>query len=277
MDQDVEAIVASILRSKKYRDTHEGTIRELARIEWGRHKTQRQVEQAVRERLHGIVAAYIGDPDYDAAEADLTAAFRSDDPQAVRQACARVLNSHVSTRERLLIAGRFYEAIFAITGKPAALLDLACGLNPLTFPWMGLPPTLAYYAYDIHVRRVALLNTYFRLQGLRPLARVQDVAFDPPAEPADVALVLKELPRFERNYEGRGMALLAGLNVRYLVVSFPTVSVHGGRSLTDHYRRSFAEMIAGTGWRTTEIAFESELVFCCESANERIANSESAA
>ncbi|HUV89718.1 MAG TPA: hypothetical protein VMY80_08700 [Anaerolineae bacterium] len=267
VEPEIEAIVASIKASKKYRDTYEGTIRELARAAASRHKTRKKIEQAVRERLHHIMAPYVGDPDYDAGEAALKAAFQSGSPLAVRETCVHVLSAHVSTRERLPILDRFYGEIFRVTGKPGAILDVACALNPLTFPWMGLPATVQYHAYDIHERRVHFINTYFSLQGLSPLAKVQDVALHFPEETADVALFLKELPRFEQNYGRLGLALLEALRVRYLVVSFPTVSFHGGRSLADHYRRFFAGLIAGTGWPVVELEFESELVFCADKAD----------
>ncbi|MCZ7669971.1 MAG: hypothetical protein M5U34_23740 [Chloroflexi bacterium] len=76
------------------------------------------------------------------------------------------------------------------------------------------------------------LNHYFRLQGLEPLAKLQDVALQFPQEQADVALFLKEMPRFARNYGDLGRPLLEALNVHWLVLSFPEISTHGGRNLT---------------------------------------------
>ena len=263
-DLEIEAIVTAIKRSRKYQDTYEGTIRALVQAEARHYKTRKQIEKAVRQRLHHIMAPYVGDPDYAAAETELAAAFRSGGQEAVRGTCARILSSHVSTRERLPLLERFYAEIFRVTGKPGAILDLACALNPLTFPWMALLTTLKYHAYDVHERRIAFINTFFSLQGLSALGKVQDIALRFPEEEADVAFFLKELPRFEQNYGGLGLALLAALRVRHLVVSFPTVSFHGGRSLTNHYRRFFYNFIAGQEWPVVEIEFESELVFCAK-------------
>jgi len=264
-DRKIETIVASIKGSKKYQNAHEETIRKLVEAEAKHYKTRRKIEKAVRKRLHNIMSFYIGDPNYDIAEAELTAAFQLGRREAIiQETCADILSSHVSTRERLSILDQFYSEIFRITGKPTAILDIACALNPLTFPWMGLPTTIEYHAYDIHERRIDFINTFFSLQGLPLLAKVQDVAFHFPEEIADVALFLKELPRFERNYGGLGLALLEALRVRYLVVSFPTVSFHGGRSLANHYRQFFHELIVGKRWPVVEIEFESELVFCAD-------------
>ena len=265
--QAVEAVVTAIKQSKKYRDTSEATIRQLAVEAVATHKKARPAEKAVRRRLHSIMAPYLGDPDYAAAAELLNQTFVSGDEAAIRALCRDLMYSHLSTRERLPILDAFYRDIFAVTGPPARLLDIACGLNPLAFLWMELPRQgTDFVAYDIHEPRIDFLNHYFILQGLPPLAFVRDVALQAPAESGDVALFLKEMPRFERNYPGRGRALLDALDVRWLVVSFPTISTHGGRNLTNRYRAFFHQLIEGTGWPVTELLFDTELVFCADKA-----------
>lgn len=264
---EIESLVASLKRSKKYQDTAEDTIRQLVEVEAGRHKRARDVERAVRKRLHNIMAPYLGDPDYPAALAELREVYAGDDEAAIKVTCARIMAAHDSTRERLPILDSFYRRIFDITGPPESILDLACGLDPLALPWMDAPGLDAFYAYDIHEPRIAFLNDYFDLCGLPRLAKVQDVAYHPPQETADVALFLKEIPRFERNYEGGTLRLLESLRAHWIVVSFPTISLHGGRSLESRYRDFFHSLIAGTHWPASEVQFDSELVFCIERTN----------
>ena len=259
----VDTVVAAIKQSRKYRDTSEETIRQLAVEAVIEHKKAKPAEKAVRKRLHSIMAPYLGDPDYETARALLTDTFVTGDEKIIRAACRDLMYTHLSTRERLPILDTFYHDIFAVTGPPRRLLDVACGLNPLAFPWMGLAPVgTDFIAYDIHEPRVDFLNHYFILQGLPPLAYVKDVAVGAPTESGDVALFLKEMPRFERNYPGRGRALLDAIDARWLVVSFPTISTHGGRNLTNRYREFFHQIIEGSGWPTTELLFDTELVFC---------------
>ena len=45
----------------------------------------------------------------------------------------KLLISHKSTKERLEYYPGLYKSLFNITGKPASILDLACGLNPLSY------------------------------------------------------------------------------------------------------------------------------------------------
>jgi hypothetical protein len=102
------------------------------------------------------------------------------------------------------------------------------------------------------------------LEGFPPLARVQDVALQFPQEQADVALFLKEMPRFERNYGNLGRPLLEALNVNFLVLSYPAISTHGGRNLTNRYREFMYQLIVGHDWPITELLFDGELVFVIE-------------
>lgn len=261
---DLETVVTAVTQSRKYGDTHEETVRALATTALRQHKKPKQAIKAVREQLHHIMAPYLGDPDYPQALTDLSAAFATGDPAQVKATCRAILATHLSTRERLPLLETFYQEIFRVTGAPASILDVACGLNPLAFPWMDLPGSTAFYAYDIHQPRIEFLNAYFRLQGLRPLARLQDVALQFPQETADLALFLKEMPRFSRHYGDLGRPFLEALPVRWLVVSFPSVSTHGGRTLVGRYREFMSQLIAGHDWPLTEILFEGELVFCIE-------------
>lgn len=277
MDKDQEALITAVTtaikNSRKYSDTSEATIRQLAEEAARQHKKPKAAIKAVRARLHSIMAPYLGDPDYTAVAQQLTQAFANHDEERITQLCLQSLEAHLSTRERLPIMADFYRQIFAITGQPQAILDIACALNPLALRWMfpeiGNRCTvngkrLRFYAYDIHEPRIEFINHYFWLEGLEPLARVQDMAMHFPQEQADVALFLKEMPRFTRNYGDLGRPLLQALNVRWLVISYPSVSTHGGRNLTDRYRDFMHQLIDGLNWSIVELLFEGELVFVIE-------------
>ena len=258
---DVEAVITAVKQSRKYGGTSEETIRELAEEAARQHKKSKAAIKAVRTQLHSIMAPYLGDPDYALETARLDEAFAAGDAAQIEAICRDALYAHLSTRERLPVLTEFYEQIFAVTGSPRSVMDIACGLNPLALRWMGLELPLDFYAYDIHEPRIAFINHYFQLEGLPPLAQVQDVALEPPQERVDVALFLKEMPRFERNYHGRGRPLLEAIRADFLVVSYPSVSTHGGRNLTNRYREFMYQLIAGHDWPVTELLFEGELVF----------------
>jgi 16S rRNA (guanine(1405)-N(7))-methyltransferase len=248
------------------------TIRALAEQAWPEHRKRKALEKAVRRRLHGIAASHLGDPDYEALGEALTAALSRGDAQAEEAACEQALQQHLSTRERWPYLSAFYAAVFAHTGVPGTLLDLACGLGPLALPWMGLPRSTQLRAYDIHEPRVAVLDAYLRARG-QGGAQVRDIVLSPPSESADVALLLKELHRLQRNYSSgtRGGVTadwLASIPARRLVVSLPAFSAHGGRGLVERYREMMGRLIEGRGWGVHELLFEHEVVFCLDTAPE---------
>ena len=155
--------------------------------------------------------------------------------------------------------------VFGRTGAPGALLDLACGLNPLSLPWMGLQPGATYIAYDIDRERVAFLNRYLSLPssaGVSGCALLHDVLCTPPAERGDVALLMKSSACLERQRPGATLALLDALRVRHVVVTFPVYSLgRRKRGMPEHYERTFLDMLSGRLWPVAHLRFETELVF----------------
>lgn len=272
----VEKVVAAIRASRKYAHTSEATVRAIAHQLAPQHRKAKALDKAVRKRLHGIVADHLGDPDYAALSTELVAAVRGGDRQRERELCEHALGAHLSTRERWPYVERFYAEIFALTGPPDSILDLACALGPLAMPWMGLPASAHYYAYDIHEPRVACIDAYLRARGQPGGAQVRDIVLDPvdctERPRAHVALLLKELHRLQRNYFGghggaeAGPDWLASIPARHLVVSLPAVSAHGGRRLTEPYRAMMARFIEGRGYAMQELLFPHEIVFCIDTA-----------
>ncbi len=263
MMDDLQPLINAILSSRKYRDLGipPETVRDLLLRELAQGRSPKEALKAVRQKMHNLVAPYLGDPDYAAAAADLDAAYAAGGPPALQPVCLRILAQHASTRERLPDLPHFYERIFALTGQPAAILDLACGLNPFSFPWMGLPETVRYHAYDIHAPRIQLINHYFQLQGLRPLAELRDVLVSPPEIEASVAFFFKEAHRFEQRHKGATREFFRVLRARWLVVTLPASSLTGRHDLSEGHRRLIHGAIAGQPWPVTELQVGQEMLF----------------
>jgi 16S rRNA (guanine(1405)-N(7))-methyltransferase len=262
VDKDFEIIVQEILQSPKYRSLGipADTIFDLLHQEQENYRDRKSLVKSVRQKLHNIVAPYLEDLDYVEASGWFTDKASQDDA-FLKSICDRILRTHASTRERLPFLREFYEHIFKLTGKPDSILDLACGLHPFSFPWMGLPVGVRFSTYDIHAPRVALINRYFSLQGLEPLAEVRDVLVEPPQKPASIAFLFKEAHRMEQRKRGCSRLFWQTLNVRFLLVSLPTASLSGRHDLATKHRRLVAEITGDLPWRITELEFPNELVF----------------
>lgn len=259
-------LVAEVGKKPAYRamGIPETTLRDLALKALERQPSARAALKTMRRKLHQISAPYLGDPDYAGATADLQSAYQSGNPPVIENFCREILSSHTSTRERLLVLDGFYTQLFNLGGHPDSIMDLACGLNPLTWRWMGLPSKTRYLAYDIHAPRVSFLNAYFKLEGLSGQAILRDILVEPPDEPADAAFLFKEAHRFEEREAGCNHKLWRELKVKILYVSLPPLSMTGRHDLSIKNRKLVDRSISGENWRVSELNFQNEQVFVIE-------------
>jgi 16S rRNA (guanine(1405)-N(7))-methyltransferase len=265
---EIDEIVANVQASRKYKHVCTATIRRIAAEEMGRDPysakrgTLKAAIKATKSRLHQAYGAYEAHLDYARAYEDLRAAYGSGDEQDIRAVSHGLLSRHASTRERLPILHRFYDVVFAHTGVPRTLLDLACGLNPLALPWMGLNPGAAYYAYDIDGERIAFLEQFFALSKVEGHAYCQDLICDPPQQRGDVALLLKTATCLEHQRDGSTLALLDRLDVAHVVVSFPVRSLgRREKGMAEQYERTFLSMLSTRPWTVTQRDLATELAF----------------
>lgn len=262
-DLDLEEIVNNITNSRKYRNSglNRNTIRELLIQEAPQHQSSKKLLKSVKRKLHNIVAPYLGEPDYETLSNEL-AQIEDLSPNSpeIKAFCRSVLAEHASTEERLPYMEEFYDRLFKETGKPKTLLDLACGLHPLAFPWMGLTSNVHYHAYDIIQPRIDFINNFFQKLGLEPLAENRDILVTPPKIKADLALIFKEAHRMEKRRTGCSKGLWASLDVETLAVSLPTQNLSGTHSLIEqHQSLVYANLPEKRS--VEELLFENEIVF----------------
>lgn len=265
----LEIAVQTILSSRKYAGSGvlPDTVRDVLRQEFARHSSSSAALDSARRKLHNIIAPYLGDPDYRHAQADMETAFSAGE-QSRLAFCRAMLASHDSSRERLPILVELYQQVFAITGQPQVMTDLACGLNPFALPWMGLTRLHAYHAYDIIQPRVDLINQFFALSALPTTAQCRDILVQPPDIHSDVTLLFKEAHRIQQRRPDANRALLRALNTNWLVVSLPPASLRRGHDLSAGMRRLVERTLEGTSWPVRELVFETELVFVVEKTHD---------
>lgn len=260
----LDQLAELILQNRKYRelDIPRETVMDLIQREAEAGLDEKKFMKNVRKKMHNIIAPYLGDPDYSEAVDWLETAYGSVNVDEIKQACTRILNQHASTRERVPYLKDFYQQLFTLSGKPRSILDLACGLNPISLPWMGLSVRSEYHAYDIHTPRVKFLNQFLVLAGRQPLAKVRDILVNPPEIKGDVAFFFKEAHRLEQRRKGANRELWKVLNVDTLLVSLPASSLSGQHDLSGQMRRLVENAIQGLSWSIQEIKLGNELVFC---------------
>ena len=259
----LDQLVNVVLSSRKYAQICPDFVRSLALKEIRHQRSYKEALKATRSKLHQVAAAYLlSQPDYALWLVRLQQAHTSPDPAALRVLCRDLMSSHASTRERLPILDTFYPTVLAGLPPIHSVLDLACGLNPLSLPWMGLPPEVEYYAVDIYQDMLTFLGQFMRLLGIQGHPISADVLEFSLEREVDLALVLKAIPCLEQLDRSAGRRLLAALPAKHLLVSFPVYSL-GGRSvgMLDTYADHMQELVAGQPWSVVRFDFPTELVF----------------
>ncbi len=276
-DSALDELVAAVRASARYRDIAESLVRRLGARELARRRGLKEAVKATRSKLHQVAGAYIAEPRYAAWLAELhgawaEAATAPDGELLRRAALRRIMARHASTRERLPILDQFYAQTLAALGPVRSVLDIACGLNPLTLAWAPLADEVDYYACDIYADMMAFLDGYFALEtshtrpGLRGHAETRDVIASPPEQRVDLALILKAIPCLEQVDKTAGERLLRAIHADHLLISFPAHSL-GGRSkgMVATYDARFHELLEqtgiGAGAKVRRFEFATELAF----------------
>lgn len=185
MKDNIEEIVSNVKNSSKYRSINEEYIRSIGEEQLRKRKKLKEAIKYTRSKLHQVGAVYFdGKYDYDEWLASLSTCKKED----VRALCSKIMLAHASTRERLPILEDFYHKIFSQFPTPNTILDIACGLNPLSIPWMKLNPKVNYYAFDIYQDLANFINGFFTIMGVSGRAISCDILTDPPTQNADTWL-----------------------------------------------------------------------------------------
>ncbi|MBR6767302.1 MAG: Rmt family 16S rRNA (guanine(1405)-N(7))-methyltransferase [Clostridia bacterium] len=221
-----ESLFEKLSTNKKYAEVCPDTIKRVISECEGRYKKPKNLEKAVREKLHGITSAF-NDLGKDISE-EIASVSGND------EILESILKRHASTRERLPLSAMddLYRRIFEVTGKPESILDLACGLNPVYLAVRC--PEARITGADISGSCVTAINAL----GGNAKGLWNDLLCETsvPDERFHMALLFKILPLLERQKSGSAMEVMNRIDAEYLVISFPTRTL-GGRNvgMEDNY------------------------------------------
>ncbi len=186
----------------------------------------------------------------------------------IKQLTPEILATHASTKERLPIYTSLYKKIFAITGKPKNIIDIGCGINPFSIPYMNLK-TLTYHAYDISDDEVDHLTTFFtKLQkanssfnGYADILDILQFQYLTNLENADITFLFKMTAVLDR---GKGHKItelvLDALPSKYIVVSFATKTM-SGKKMTAPKRKWMEWLCKRKNYKYKTITFANELFY----------------
>lgn len=260
----LETLVNAVLASARYQHVSPDLVRRVGERELAVRRNLKEAIKATKNKLHQVGGAYF-DARVDYAQALALLQETADDPDALRQTCHQLMRLHASTRERLAILDEFYAQTLAGLPPIGAVLDIACGLNPLARPWIPFSNQVEYIACDIYADLIAFIGEFMSITGIKGTAELRNVIDSPPTRPVDLALILKTLPILEQIDKSAVPRLLDAIQARYLLISYPVHSL-GGRSkgMAQNYEAHFRALAAGRNWRVQRFVFATELAFLVE-------------
>ena len=263
MEDNFSEIKQRVLARRKYNTINHSLIDQVINNEIIKGRRVKEAEKAVLSKLHQIGKAYFsGKPDFAKWKTDLENLDGQIRSESTRAFCRKVMQEHHSTHERLPILENFFDEILSDIGEITSVLDLACGFNPLAYPWMPVNKNTVYYGCDIFSDLTEFLNAFWRhfnLKGGFHNCNVFDLQFE---NKVQVALVLKSLTCLEQIEKGFSYQFLKAVPSKFLVISYPVSSLSGiGKGMRRTYTSQFESLIKKTGWDYREFTFSSELVF----------------
>jgi 16S rRNA (guanine(1405)-N(7))-methyltransferase len=242
-DAELDALVTRVLASRKYRNLLPGFVAQVAERERRLGRRRGDALRATKSRLHQSVAAFRSGRSYADLRRDLA---RGQDSEGLRGGVHRMMDAHASTRERLPILEQFCHDVLGPFAGARRVLDLGCRLFPLGLPFMPFAEGVGYRACDVDLEVVELLNDFFRIARVDGEAFAYDLSRGPPAEDADIALLLKSFPGLEHLEPGAGLRVVEEVRAPVVVVSFPAASLGGGRrDMGTHHEERFRTQLAG--------------------------------
>lgn len=252
--------VARLVLSSKAREHVPSSLAEgIARQELAKGFGEKEAVKRLKGRLHQLMLSF--EPDAGRVFSLEERMRKNTDRDELKNLALEGLKLHSSTKERLCHMEEAYSFCFSNL-RPSSVLDLACGMNPLALPWMGLPDDVIYTAADASGLCGRLVGAFFATWKANGSFTQTDLSADMPEGSYDVALLLKALPTLDRIQEGLGIRCLAAVRAPYVVVSFPTKSLGGCEvGMEGFYAGRFEKDAASAGWRLKKAVIGGELFY----------------
>jgi len=261
-EKDDQHLVEQVSRSQKYAQLAGTLVSRITTDEATKHKSSKEIIRSARTRLHQLTGAYLA-PKIDYAQWIVKfQSLKPNDRSELESTSLSMMRLHASTYERIEVLHTFFQTSLAPISPVKSVLDVACGLNPLSVPWMPLADHFTYHASDVVNPLVGFLEKYFEIFGFNGTASILDLSFSIPSQPVQLALLMKTLPLMEQIERGLSQKVLEGLNAEHILVTYPLRSLGGrNKGMEETYRSQFDQLVAGRDWEIQEFRFPNEVAY----------------
>ena len=212
------------IKSKKYASLSDEVIEQEINtfIRKNQKAKDKEIIKGVKERLHKIYGSFQVKKK---KKRDVLLEELKKSPNSIDQH-RKILETNLSTKERLKAYNTLYYRIFQITGQPKSILDIGSGINPISYPFLECSPK--YLSLEIDQEDVDFVNKYFKIKGIKGKAELKAInknnIKDLPK--ADITFLFKIIDPLESKKSHKfSEQLLTELKSKYIVASFSTKTV----------------------------------------------------
>ena len=115
---------------------------------------------------------------------------------------------------------------------------------------------------DVEHADTKLLNNFIKYININGYAEIRDVIHDIPKIKVNLALLMKNLPCFEKIDKSITYTILEEINAENILISFPVKSIGGKeKGMVQHYTARFNELVQSKDWQIISKRFKTELIF----------------
>ncbi len=187
-----------------------------------------------------------------------------------------ILNLHQSTKERIKSYDEIYKQIFnmlkknsdeKIKNKKISIMDLACGLNPISAVFIK-EKINKYFASDISKSDCNFLNEFFKIEKIDGNAVAYDLTKSDDVDKIsklskeyDVCFLFKTLDSIEFIEWGLSEKLIEKIHSKFIVVSFPTLSIGGKKTIDKTKRKWFEDLLILKEYKYKTFEVDTELFY----------------
>lgn len=207
-------------------------------------------------------------------------AASSSDIHQCEQLIQDLLMSHVSTKERVDEYPIFYKELFDMIDPPRTILDVGCGIHPLSYPFREIEPRPdVYVAIDKSRESIEILKIFSRLANPTRLIPVCDSIADirwsdcltDNMETFDIAFMLKFIPVICRQNKDI-LPHLMSVPARWILITASAEAMtrrENIRRREDRVLRDFIEQAGGKIMDQFTITNEFGYLICMEKTEGR--------
>jgi len=242
---------------KKYLEQN---VKALEKLENKKSKEYKELIKNVRKKCHDI---------YEIFQTKTTSGDRLDMVEKIEDLSIDshlpVLKSHLSTKERIPNYKKFYEDIYSTIGYPKSILDIGCGFNPFSLPFMHIEiEGLQYCASDLSYDDLKVIEAYFSRIGMIGSSTFRMNLIKDYKQlkkyPTDVCFAFKLFDVLESQKENISYEIIKAIPSKYLVATFPMQNIKA-KSMKRTHVSYFERMLRNLNLNYKLISYPNELVY----------------